>query len=146
MIDQGDRLYPGNPLRFTHQDDLLITYRKETTSSLFIRSSFTISYQVEGDRYAFWEQPFIGKSKALWTTFVVAVWAFVICCPFLTCYFCVVRPCCCKQPICCSCRGKRRSDHQVDEKTEKMYRDANLMVVNKVTPQALTEMTVSDVN
>ena len=58
VVEQGDRLYPGNPLRVVHMEDLLIVFRKSVTGTSIVLNagttftslpgSFTLSYEVTG--------------------------------------------------------------------------------------------------
>ena len=58
-IEQGDKLYPGNPLRITHNDDFLILFKTSVTGSGIVsntnantftsqKGSFKLTYEVTG--------------------------------------------------------------------------------------------------
>ena len=47
MIENGDRLYPGNPLRISDMSDVLILFRRRTIDAT-TPGSFTLSYELSG--------------------------------------------------------------------------------------------------
>ena len=99
VIEKGDRLYPGNPLRITHKEDLLIVFRKSVTgvvaSSNFspLPGSFTLSYEVIGTKHAWWKLPFIDEHEAYWYASLSVTCLVLVCCPIAFIYFLIVRPC-----------------------------------------------------
>ena len=65
IIEFGDKLYPGNPLRITHLEDLLVVFRKaQNGQSVNVAGvgeqyetfdgSFSLTYEVSGHQYSFW--------------------------------------------------------------------------------------------
>ena len=52
IIEDGDRLWPGNPLRINHKEDLLIVFRSKPVNDNSDTSSkpgsFVMSYEVIG--------------------------------------------------------------------------------------------------
>lgn len=103
-VELGDKLYPGNPLRITHLDDLLVVFRLTVHDEITIKptgvtqyistGSFQLNYEATGPQYPFWRRPFLEYDEALWyATFYTAA-VIVALCPCLIVYCCIIRPCC----------------------------------------------------
>ena len=115
LIDEGDRLYPGNPLRFSDLDDLLIVFRKTFNGqSSFVSGvgdqyetldgSFSLNYEVSGIQYSFWQRPFVyHDDDAYWWTFRIGSGLFILLALAGAVYGFIARPLCLKKPICCLC-------------------------------------------
>ena len=118
IVEQGDKLYPGNPLRLSNNLDFYILFIKsvdgiESNGSYTSYSgSFSLSYEVSGKKHPFWEVPFLHVHRAFWYLAVAAVLIAI----GSSIYFFCVRPCCLKKPICPCSDPKRKVDIDKDKK------------------------------
>lgn len=116
LIEDGDRLYPGNPLRFSELDDIMIVYRKAVNGQLVtdpdslameyetFDASFSLTYEVKGTQYSFWQKPFVYyDDDTYWWIFRIGLCVSVALALFFCVYGCIVRPLCLNKPICCLC-------------------------------------------
>ena len=116
IIEEGDKLYPGNPLRITHLDDILVVFRKKVDGQYtFIEGvgdiyetfdgSFSLAYEVTGPQYSFWQQPFVYHDDNDYWWWAFRIFVAVIFLTSIGCftYSCIVRPCCLRKPVCCLC-------------------------------------------
>ena len=120
IIEQGDKLYPGNPLRLSTHLDFYIVFIKSVDgiesngSYTSYLGSFSLSYEVSGTKHPFWEVPFLGIHRAFWYLFLVSIIIAIGSCIYFLC----VRPCCLKQPICPCSDPKWKVDIDKDKPHE----------------------------
>lgn len=100
MIEKGDKLYPGNPLRLEHHDDLLIVFTKASILDV-TDGSFKLTYETSGDKHAFWRRPFLDEDVVYWYIALSSTCILLIALIYLVVHFLCFRPCCLKKPICC---------------------------------------------
>ena len=121
IVEQGDKLYPGNPLRLSTNLDFYIVFIKsvdgiESNGSYTSYSgSFSLSYEVSGKKHPFWEVPFLLLPRALWYITLISVLIAIGSCIY---FFCV-RPCCLKKPICPCSDPAWKVDIDKDSKGDK---------------------------
>ena len=110
LIEQGDKLYPGNPLYITDvtKDYMIVfhtTVNGDTSSGSFTSSSgsMRITYQVSGLRHPFWYLPFENEHEAYWHMFRLALIIVPTVLIWLLLYTLWWRPCVRKVKCCCCC-------------------------------------------
>jgi len=100
LIENGDKLYPGNPLRVTKPQKIVVVFRK-TKHGVQVASNYTsysgsfeLSYSVSGKKEPFWRRPFVDQPKAYYYLFLVALFLTILALIGLIIYSFIVRPCC----------------------------------------------------
>ena len=117
LIENNDKLYPGNPLKITTHSDLMLVFKKtldgyertvysytqEDWFTIFetVDGSFEITYVLSGEKHPFYRRPFVGEPEAYWYMFLVAFGLVCAAILALIVYTFIVRPVCLKKPICC---------------------------------------------
>ena len=104
IIEDGLKMVVGAPLVLDITDDVLLLFHREDKTR---DASFTLSAQIRGRQYPWWEKPFIGKDRWRLYAFVFGVPASVI-----ILLICCCTCCCCRRGcircLCCCCT-KRKS-------------------------------------
>ena len=108
-------LYAGNPVYITERNDLLIVSNPKVVTDF---SSFTLTYETQGQRYPFWQKPFVDKPDVYWHLFRVSLGLFIFLVISLFIHFFCVRPCWQKKPICCCKCLKKTPAYPVKEDSE----------------------------
>ncbi len=149
LIENGEQLYPGNPLRITFQDDFIVLFIKQQTGvtsnyideNLQEKTKFTnwtgdfkLTYTAKGLIHPFWKKPFLREPDAFYYLFLVGLGLFLLLIPCSLIYCCIVRPCCLKKPICCCSKTKAEKDGTDLEKESDQNNQTNQKAKNKVNP------------
>ena len=116
MVQYGDQLYPGNPLRLFNHDDFLVIFKKNDLNEETGR--FKLVYTKSGDKYPFWRKPFLDHGEGLWYTVYTLFFMLLFTLFFLLIHVLCVRPCCLNKPLCC-CSYRKKKDKDVKEKPKK---------------------------
>ena len=81
IVSDGTSLAPGAPLVLPLSFSAILVLQRDVTSQ---GGSFNVSFNIEGEAYPFWEEPFLGGSNWVW---YLSFYSFLVLVP-LTILYC----------------------------------------------------------